>query len=347
MYYLKYRPQTIDELDNTHVKHELSALLEVDNFPHALLFAGPKGTGKTSTARIVAKTINCQQNYYAGKSDIKAPCGLCKNCAAISAGTSLDVVEIDAASNRKVEDVRDFKANIYYAPVHNRYKVYIIDEVHMLTKESFNTLLKTLEEPPSNTIFILATTEKDALPKTILSRCITIVFPRGNRADLINMLKRIIAGEKLIADEAALGLIADSSDGSFRDAAKLLEQASAYKELTGEIVKKMLGVTSEGDGLLSLIIAKKQSDALKQIAAFSENGGSIKVLIESLLRELHNTLLQQSDAKNTIPKSHNLTLPQTARLIKLLTEAHILMKQTPIESLPLEIAVVDYCSSDI
>src|SRR3989344_4787485 len=159
MLYLRYRPQTIAEIDNSSVKNRLLSIIASSELPHAFLLVGPKGTGKTSTARIIAKSINCEKNKRGSKGKDFEPCNDCDSCKAITAGMSIDVVEIDGASNRRIDDIRELNSNVKFIPVSSRYKVYIIDEVHMLTTEAFNALLKTLEEPPSHVVFILATTE--------------------------------------------------------------------------------------------------------------------------------------------------------------------------------------------
>ncbi|MFN3978738.1 MAG: DNA polymerase III subunit gamma/tau, partial [Sulfurihydrogenibium azorense] len=171
MFYLKYRPQTIEEIDNERVRERIKIVLRSKTIPHAFLLTGPKGIGKTSTARIIAKTINCQNNLFSQKSNSIEPCNICSICQSIIKGYSTDIVEIDAASARGIEEIKELINQIKFYPLQTRYKVYIIDEVHMLTKEAFNALLKTLEEPPSSTIFILASTELEKIPKTIISRC--------------------------------------------------------------------------------------------------------------------------------------------------------------------------------
>lgn len=176
MYYQKYRPQTIDQIDNETIRTQLKNILSKKTISHSWLLTGPKGTGKTSTARLLAKSINCLENLYAQKGTSEEPCNNCEHCKLITSGNAIDVIEMDGASNRKIDDIRQLIDQVKFAPAHMRYKVYIIDEVHMLTNESFNALLKTLEEPPQSTIFILATTELDKLPKTIISRCLRLNF---------------------------------------------------------------------------------------------------------------------------------------------------------------------------
>jgi DNA polymerase-3 subunit gamma/tau len=217
--YLKYRPQTIDELDLESVRKRLKSLLfNNTDIPHAFLFAGPKGTGKTSAARILAKVINCENNKKRSE-----PCNKCSQCISISKGTNIDVVELDAASNRGIDDIRSLKESVALSPNSAKKKIYIIDEAHMLTLEAANAFLKTLEEPPPHVIFILATTDPQRLPQTILSRLTTIQFHKANAKEIARQLDRVINGEKLKIENGVIDLIISHSDGSFRDAVKLLE----------------------------------------------------------------------------------------------------------------------------
>src|SRR3989339_93558 len=208
MFYLKYRPKTISELDNTRVRDQLRKILESKDFPHAFLFVGQKGTGKTSAARIFAKAINCL------KRESIEPCNRCVNCLAIASSSFTDVLEMDAASNRGIEEVKNLIRETAFLPMSGRYRVFIIDEAHMITPDGFNALLKTLEEPSPSTIFILATTNMEKLPKTIISRCVKINFGKGKIEDIVSMLKRISYAEKLEYSEDILKLIAHHSESS-------------------------------------------------------------------------------------------------------------------------------------
>jgi len=210
-FYLKYRPQRLNELDLAAVREALTEVLKAKSLPHAWLFSGPKGTGKTSAARILAKAINCQKRHPpAGGAE---PCQKCGSCIAVSSGRSLDIIEIDAASNRGIDDIRDLKEKIRLAPAQLKYKVYIIDEVHMLTAEAFNALLKTLEEPPEHAVFILATTEPAKLPETITSRCFLIPFNRASEAEIIRSLNRVIIGEHIKIAGGDLAAVAERVSG--------------------------------------------------------------------------------------------------------------------------------------
>src|SRR6266480_4765989 len=208
VFYRKYRPQCIDDLDSSTVRETLHAVLQ-KNIPHAFLFTGPKGLGKTSTARIIAKVVNCEKR----KKGLIEPCNECDQCVAITSGTNVDILEIDAASNRGIDEIRELKEKIRLAPVSAQKKVYIIDEVHMLTTEAFNALLKTLEEPPEHAMFILCTTEQAKVPETIVSRCFHIAFKKATDEELVRSFKRIVSGEKLKADDEALMAIARMADG--------------------------------------------------------------------------------------------------------------------------------------
>ena len=255
MLYTKYRSQKFSEIigQKSIVQILKQSILE-NRVAHAYLFAGPRGTGKTSMARIMAKALNCT-NPKDGE-----PCGECPNCKAIQKSKFLDLIEIDAASNRGIEEIRDLKEKIGFLPVEGKYKVYIIDEVHMLTGEAFNALLKTLEEPPQNVIFILATTEAHKLPPTILSRAQRFDFKLANEEDLISKLKKILKEEGFEFETKALELIAQGAMGSFRDSETLLDKVlSGLKKgekLLGAHIEEILGYTNSKyiDNLLDALV---------------------------------------------------------------------------------------------
>src|SRR3990167_10708590 len=230
-FYLKYRPQKLEELDSQGVRESLEKVVSSGKIPHALLFAGPKGTGKTSAARIIAKIANCEKN----EKKLKEPCDKCEQCKSIAKGSNIDVIELDAASHRGIEDVRALRDAVKLAPALGRKKVYIIDEAHMLTLEAANALLKTLEEPPSHVLFVLATTLPEKLPDTIRSRCTLIAFRKAVPQEVISSLDKAVLGEKLDIEDQALEEIAKRVDGSFREAHKILEQLSFEK---GKITKE-------------------------------------------------------------------------------------------------------------
>src|SRR6185437_9781888 len=237
VFYRKYRPQQIDDLDSASVREILNAVLQ-KSIPHAFLFTGPKGLGKTSTARIVAKVVNCERLGSSVHATIE-PCNICDQCVSITSGTNVDVLEIDAASNRGIDEIRELKEKIRLSPVSATRKVYIIDEVHMLTSEAFNALLKTLEEPPDHAMFILCTTESHKVPETIVSRCFQIMFKPATEEELVRSFKRIVEGEKLKIEDEALKYIAQLADRGFRDGAKVLEElvlGADGQQITKELV---------------------------------------------------------------------------------------------------------------
>lgn len=341
MFYLKYRPQKISEIDNAPVKQVLEKILAANNLPHAFLFVGAKGTGKTSTARIFAKAINCLNNKFAGKNNLIEPCNHCVNCLSITSGNSVDVIEIDAASNRGIDEIRRLIRETTFVPMSNRFRVFIIDEAHMITNEGFNALLKTLEEPPKTVIFILATTNEEKLPKTIISRCFKINFGKAKKQDIINMLKRIIKNENLNLSEELIRIIANYSENSFRDAAKLLEEVVIQKINRPEELEKFLGIKGKAN-LLQLIEKKDFKKTLEYLEQFSQSGGNFKHLIEGLLEELRLILLYKKGVINEPEYQSTLTLNEISLLIKLLLEAYQNLKISPIESLPLELAIIEF-----
>ncbi|KXK09428.1 MAG: DNA polymerase III subunit tau [Microgenomates bacterium OLB23] len=342
MFYRKYRPQNLTELDTQSVKDQLMSILKSPVIPHAFLFTGPRGTGKTSTARIVAKILNAETNkdkIIAFDVDPQDP-----QVKAISEGNSADVIEIDAASNRKIDDVRELISQLKFSPLAAKYKVYIIDEVHMLTKEAFNALLKSLEEPPTHTIFILATTEVDALPKTIVSRCMRIHFNKAQRADILHMLTRIAQGEHIAIEQESLELIAHIAEGSFRDAAKTLEIVALGGNTSLQSVQHTLGIYLNTVDLLAALTNKDTAAALTWIKKAAEQGSDFKFVIEQMLDTLHAELLSRHGLDTARPELAALTVKQLAQLISLLQKAYTQLKITPIASLPLEMAAVEYCS---
>src|SRR5437762_1209501 len=262
----KYRPQTFDELvGQAHVSRTLKNAVEQGRLAHAYLFVGPRGIGKTSTARILAKSLNC------AKGPTITPCGKCDNCLEITGGNSLDVIEIDGASNRGIDDVRELRDNVRYAPAKGRYKIYIIDEVHMLTKEAFNALLKTLEEPPPHVKFIFATTDVQKVPITILSRCQRFDFTGIASPLIIDRLRAVAKAEAVDADDEALELLARRAGGSMRDAQSLLDQLLAFggDRLTVEQVHQLLG-TAQDERVLALASAVLEHDSPRALGLFAQ-----------------------------------------------------------------------------
>lgn len=348
MFYLKYRPKTIGEIDNKQVKEMLGKILESKSLPHAFLLVGQKGTGKTSTARIIAKAVNCLNNKFSLKSlnspnTLRSyePCNNCANCKSISLSSFTDVVEMDAASNRGIEEIKNLIRETSFLPMSGGYRVFIIDEAHMITTEGFNALLKTLEEPPKTAIFILATTNLEKLPKTIVSRCLKINFGKAKIADINSMLKRIVNSEGFKLNDDFLKLIAVHSENSFRDAAKILEEVSFQKVKSLEELEKFLGIRGKND-LLEIIGNKDLKKTLIWINEFSQNGGDFKNLIEDILNELHLQLLIKNGIEENDEKKISFSLSEISLLIRLLIEAYQNLRNTPIDSLPVEIALTEF-----
>lgn len=335
MFYLKYRPKTINELDNSRVREQVKKILESKNLPHAYLFVGQKGTGKTSTARIFAKSLNCLE-----KKSIE-PCNHCQYCLSIDSSSYPDVIELDAASNRGIEEVKKLIQETSFMPMAGKYRVFIIDEAHMITSDGFNALLKTLEEPPKSAIFILATTNLEKLPKTIQSRCLKVNFGKALQKDIVSMLKRICEKEKLIFKDDFLELISKHSDYSFRDAAKIMEEVSMQKITDLEGLESYLGIRGKNN-LLEILEKKDTEKTYQWIEEFSQNGGNFKNLIVDMLEELRIQLLMKKGLEFEDAKKTDLSFAEITKLIKLLMEAYQMMRSTPIDSLPLEIAVSEF-----
>ena len=321
--YRKYRPQTFKDLiGQENIVKALSNAINLNKISHAYLLCGPRGTGKTTTARIIAKSLNCAQG------PTLEPCGKCPSCLDIANSTPIDVIEIDAASNRKVEDARNILEKIQFVPVNGRFKIYIIDEVHMLTTEAFNTLLKTLEEPPENVIFILATTEPHKVLDTIISRCQRFDFRRITTDDIVSRLKYICEQEKIKITEDALFTIARSSQGGMRDSLALLDQISvldADKEITSDDVNEMLGRLSF-DVLFELtnnILASNTQEALNILDKVYNKGNEPFQIVSNLIQYFRNLLVVKncSDRKiaaelTQLAESHILNLKEQGENIQ-------------------------------
>ncbi len=289
--YREYRPEVFGEMiGQQHIVKILKNQLKNDAVNHAYLFCGTRGTGKTTTARLLAKAVNCL-------SDGEKPCGECANCKAISEGNFIDLIEIDAASNNGINDIRELRESVNYPPAVGKKKVYIIDEVHMLSKEAFNGFLKTLEEPPENVIFILATTEPQKLPQTILSRCIRLDFRRVSEAELISRMGKICTEKGIKITEAALRLIATNADGSVRDGLTLLEQCIAGRqgEVTRDDVLESLGAVGEETyiNIVADIINEDIASCIARIDDILSAGKDARQVLAGLIAHYRNLLLSK------------------------------------------------------
>ncbi|SDD19546.1 DNA polymerase-3 subunit gamma/tau [Paenibacillus sp. UNCCL117] len=299
--YRTWRPQSFqDMVGQKHIVQTLQNSLREGRFSHAYLFSGPRGTGKTSAAKILAKAVNCQNGPGI------EPCNRCEACRRITDGSVMDVVEIDAASNRGVEEIRDIRDKVKYAPTEVRQKVYIIDEVHMLTTEAFNALLKTLEEPPAHVMFILATTEPHRLPATIISRCQRFDFRRVALEEQAERLRRVCGEEGIAIDEEAVAFIARLSDGGMRDALSLLDQIIAFsgEKITYEDVLSITGgmASDQFEKLARVIQDRDIGAALKLIDAFMQEGKSADKCMENLIYYFRDLLMVRM-----VPNSEALT----------------------------------------
>jgi DNA polymerase-3 subunit gamma/tau len=351
VFYRKWRPQTLAEVvGQESITQTLLNALSSGRVSHAYLFCGPRGTGKTSTARIVAKAVNCLTN---GQGE---PCNTCEMCRAITEGRALDVIEIDAASNTGVDDIRSLREKVNYAPNQARYKVYIIDEVHMLSSSASNALLKTLEEPPAHVIFILATTESHKILTTIMSRCQRFDFRRLPQADVVSKLTRICDTEGINMEPEAMRLVARSATGSLRDAENLLEQLTTYygSEISLHQVQETLGITGDWrtKELAKHIVNSDVPAGIATINSINNDGLNLRQFNRELVEYLRGLLLIKTGAEEAV----ELTTEDTNELKELASQASLpqLLKAVKtfgaldlgLEShstLPLELAMVD-CS---
>ena len=314
--YRKYRPQTLDTLvGQEHIKKALTSAIELGKIAHAFLFTGPRGTGKTSTARILAKSLNCKNGPTIH------PCGVCESCVDITNTVPIDVIEIDAASNRKVEDTQSILEKIQYVPVHGKYKIYIIDEVHMLTNHAFNALLKTLEEPPENVIFILATTEVHKVLDTIKSRCQRFDFRRITTDDIVKHLRYISDEEKINISDDALFAIAKNSAGGMRDSISLLDQLSllgASKQITVDDVNAVLGRISFDvlHKLSEKIINSAPNEAIEILNDIYNSGNEPLQILTNLSEYFKNLLIVKNCRKELLVELTGLNEPQLEELSK-------------------------------
>jgi DNA polymerase-3 subunit gamma/tau len=310
--YRRHRPGSFDEVvGQTHVVRTLRNAVEQGKVHHAYLFVGSRGTGKTSMAKILARSLNCERG-----GPTVTPCGECESCVTIAAGTSVDVIEMDAASNRSVDDVRDLRERVAYAPTGGRWKVYILDEAHMLTKEAWNAFLKTLEEPPPNTVFVLATTESHKVMATIADRCQRFDFQRPSLEQISEVLNRVAAAESIEVDEGAVAMIARSAQGSFRDALGTLDQLVAFGGNHVELsdVLEMLGA-ADADLLFEIVdgvVAEDPKAVLLGVENMARSGRDPSQFARDLLAHLRHLLVTQTTGE--VPTTFVVTATDTARM---------------------------------
>lgn len=355
--YRKYRPQTFADMhDQEHIIKTLTNEISSGQIAHAYLFTGPRGVGKTTTARLVAKALNCPNR----KKDSFEPCNECSSCSEITEGRNIDVIEIDAASHTGVDNVREnIIDNAQFKPTKSPYKIFIIDEVHMLSGSAFNALLKTIEEPPAHVIFILATTELQKLPATIISRCQRFGFKKITAEEMLKKLEKICKQEKIKVDKEVLNKIIIKSEGGMRDAESLLGQIFSLnlKEITEKDVEAILPSADFGAVLefLSSVVNSDTAKAIEQINEVSNNGTNLEQFAVGLIDILRSTLIAQTgyDIKNIINTdkdttkkikdiSQKLSAPRIITMIESIMQRKREIKQSPVPQLPLELFAVEF-----
>jgi len=301
---LKLRPQRFDEVvGQTHVTRTLQNAIGLDRVAHGYIFSGPRGVGKTTTARILAKVLNCKNPKD------NNPCGTCVNCTEITQGSNLDVQELDGASNRGIDEMRDLREAVKYPPNNSKYRIYIIDEVHMLTREAFNALLKTLEEPPPHVIFIMATTDAHKVPATILSRTQRFDFKHISINDISEYLKQILESENIKYDTDGIRLIAQKADGSLRDSLSLLDQTIAYASdaLDVETIRDVLGIIKENVflNIIQTIEKRDHKEVIHQLSQLIDAGYAISDFISGFNEFLRNCMIQKTGESAKLNLSEN------------------------------------------
>ena len=360
--YRKYRPKTFSEIiGQEHVVQTLKNAILSGMISHAYLFHGPKGSGKTTIARLLAKALNCQNRQGF------EPCNNCSSCLEINDGRALDLIEIDAASHRGIDEIRELRDGIRFVPTKSKYRVYIIDESHQITKEAANALLKTLEEPPSHAIFVLATTEIHKMIPTIVSRCQRFDFRRLKVPEIIRKLEWICQKEKIKIEKAALELIALNSSGSFRDAESLLDQALTFsgtlgreKEIKTQDIKNLLGLVEINliQNFVDLICQKKAPESINFLNEKIDQGLDLQEFTKALINYLRQALILKTvgvgDSQNPIisgltkeefqklqSQTGNFNERELHKILNLFLEAENKMKYSPILQLPLELAIIE------
>ena len=358
MIYRKYRPQRFSEVvGQDHVIKTLTSALKTGRVAHAYLFAGPRGVGKTSVARILAKAVNCLDNSS------YEPCNKCDSCLEIMEGRAMDLIEIDAASNRGIDEVRELRERVRFTPSRGKYKVFVIDEAHQLTKEAFNALLKTLEEPPRHAIFVLATTEPYKMLPTILSRVQRFDFKKLSLPDILKRLEMIIKKEGIRVEEKALRIIALNSEGFMRDAESMLGQVIAFtggEKITNEDVENILGIVDINLAIkfIDLLAEKKSKEALIFIDKFVNQGYDLVQFVQSLINYSRKLLLiriskdlsklikeelSPEQLNTAIKQAERFSVVEMSKIIELLIETLYRMKRSSFPQIEVELAAVEIC----